>query len=241
MRHILFSLTFFLSFFPLLAQPIGTLGVGPSGIQAFADSLLQTPLDSAELGSKVYYRVPLFNAGNTTISDTFTVDFVSITSLDSFEQTIGSFLFNTPPLAAGDSFPTTPVLVDSVTAARYGTGGGGVVVIIWPAARNTSIATGDSGSIAVNLLSAGIAKGPLPVHLKFGPNPTQQLLHFSYGSDKNKIERVIIRDLNGHIVSQASGAVSQLSLASFSPGTYLLSVHTFDGRNTVVRIIKYEE
>ncbi len=243
MRHFLFSLTFFLISLPAFAQPVQVLGVGPSGIQAFSDSLLTAPVDSLAQDATVYYQVHVINASATSILDTTTADLVCITSLDSMERAIGSFLVGAP-LQPGDSINPSPVGRDTASAARYGTGGGGVVVIIWPVARQPGFSVGDSGSIPINLLaSTGIGKpfGQLPLRLRFGPNPAKEWLNIDYGQVENEIESVILSDNQGRALLQSDQAIGMLPLAAYPPGIYRLLVKARDGRAAVFTVIKYGE
>ncbi len=245
MRHLLFSLILLCISQTISAQATNFLGVGPSGIQAFSDSITTTPLDSVELNAQIYYKVQIINAGTDAITDTTTVDLLSITSLDSVPKVLGPpFVVNTSlqnPLVAGDSLTPSPVAIDTATADRYGTGGGGVVVIIWPSARHGIFGSKDTGSVTINTLTASLGNkwAHNQFKIRFGPNPTQQVLHIDYGSLSTEIEYVRIIDNYGKIILQHNQAATKLSLGSLPAGTYSLSIQARDGRHAVYRIVKY--
>lgn len=244
MRNLLFSLILLCISQTISAQATNFLGVGPSGIQVFSDSILTAPLDSVELGSPIYFKIQIINAGTDTITDSTTVDFFSITSLDSVPKVLGpSFLVEgfQAPLVAGDSLNPSPIAIDTATTDRYGTGGGGVVVIIWPSARHGIFGSKDTGSVTINTLTASLGNkwANNQLKIKFGPNPTQQVLHIDYGSLVNDIEYVRIIDNSGKVLLQKNHAPTKLSLAPLSAGTYALSIQARDGRHAVYRIVKF--
>lgn len=244
MRHLLFSLILICISQTLSAQATNFLGVGPSGIQAFSDSTLTTPLDTVELGSLIYYKVQIINAGTDSITDSTTVDFLSITSLDSVPKVLGpSFVVDgfQAPLVQGDSITPSPIAIDTATTDRYGTGGGGVVVIIWPSARHGIFGSKDTGSVTINTLTASLGNkwAYNQFQIRFGPNPTQQVLHIDYGGLVKDIEYVRIMDNSGKIILQQNHAETKLSVASLPTGTYTLSIQAKDGRYAAYRIVKF--
>lgn len=132
--------------------------------------------------------------------------------------------------------------VDS-TQNRYsgGTGGGALVVVVWPVLRVGQGSTETSASMIFNFADRTAIDDPAfssPLRVKCYPNPTQDRLYFQHNEPFSKFEYVRISTLDGQTLLHANRLPAWVDMSSWANGLYLLEVRYRDGIREVSKLQK---
>ncbi len=129
------------------------------------------------------------------------------------------------------------------TMARYsgGTGGGAIVVVVWPVLRAAPSLTESSMDIILNFAERTAAEDLFlsgRTRITCFPNPAQSRLFFKSTQNLSKFEYVRIHDLNGRLLLLQQDLPLSLDISLWSQGFYILEVGYKDGFREVIKIIK---
>lgn len=165
---------------------------------------------------------------------------------DSMMATLSDSLYVGAPLDTVLANDTVLIqILDQVdsTQNRYsgGTGGGALVVVVWPVLRSGQSSTETSASMIFNFADRTAIDNPAfssPLRVKCYPNPTRDLLYFQQIDPFSKFEYVRISTLDGRALFYASELPSWVDLSSWANGLYLLEFRYRDGMREVSKLQK---
>jgi hypothetical protein len=127
--------------------------------------------------------------------------------------------------------------------ARYsgGTGGGAIVVVVWPVLRSGISTTENGATIIFNFAERTAIEDPEFERLNrviCFPNPTQNSLYFRQKESISNFEYVRIQGLLGRELFKSTVLPKSIEIGHWPKGLYLIEIRYGDGQQEVWKIEK---
>jgi len=189
--------------------------------------------------------IPVFPAHVDTVTYSISVDVLNVDSANPFIDFIeiscsaNNHLSTLIPAIGMDTILPLDTITKSnpqfhFTPANFDDGDN--VVVIWPAAQNHP-GIGDSTTIHIYYDSYVGIDEPNRLPVKIYPNPATEFLYLG-GLNEFKVKRVRIHDVIGKEIYNAIPASELIPIKYLTPGTYVISVESVDGRQRVIQFVK---